>query len=162
MMISIIAAISKNRVIGGNNKLLWKLPADLKHFKNVTSGKTVIMGRKTFESIGKPLPNRKNIIVTRDINYRVDDCIICGSIEDAVLMCDDSDESFIIGGGEIYTQSLNLSNRIYLTLINQEFDGDTYFPDLGPEWVKVSRIDHQPDEKNKYKYSFIEYEKCQF
>lgn len=159
-MISIIVATSKNRVIGNNNSLIWKLPADLKRFKQITTGNTIVMGRKTYESIGKPLPNRRNIIITRDTNYLVDNCEIVNSIEEALMLC--NNDCFIIGGGEIYKQSIDIADKIYLTLVQEDFEGDTYFPEIGKEWTKVIREDFEPDEKNAHKYSFINYEKYNF
>ena len=159
-MISIIVATSKNRVIGNNNSLIWKLPADLKRFKQITTGNTIVMGRKTYESIGKPLPNRRNIIITRDTNYLVDNCEIVNSLEEALMLC--NNDCFIIGGGEIYKQSIDIADKIYLTLVQEDFEGDTYFPEIGKEWTKVSREDFEPDEKNAHKYSFINYEKYNF
>jgi len=159
-MIIIIVATSKNRVIGNNNSLIWKLPADLKRFKQITTGSTVVMGRKTYESIGKPLPNRRNIIITRDTNYLVDNCEIVNSLEEALMLC--NNDCFIIGGGEIYKQSIDIADKIYLTLVQEDFEGDTYFPEIGKEWTKVSREDFEPDEKNAHKYSFINYEKYNF
>lgn len=159
-MISIIVATSKNRVIGNNNSLIWKLPADLKRFKQITTGNTIVMGRKTYESIGKPLPNRRNIIITRDTNYLADNCEIVNSIEEALMLC--NNDCFIIGGGEIYKQSIDIADKIYLTLVQEDFEGDTYFPEIGKEWTKVIREDFEPDEKNAHKYSFINYEKYNF
>ena len=159
-MISIIVATSKNRVIGNNNSLIWKLPADLKRFKQMTTDNTIVMGRKTYESIGKPLPNRRNIIITRDTNYLVDNCEIVNSLEEALMLC--NNDCFIIGGGEIYKQSMNVADKIYLTLIHEYFEGDTYFPEIGKEWSKLNREDHEPDEKNAHKYSFINYERYKF
>lgn len=159
-MISIIVATSKNRVIGNNNSLIWKLPADLKRFKQITTGNTIVMGRKTYESIGKPLPNRRNIIITRDTNYLVDNCEIVNSLEEALMLC--NNDCFIIGGGEIYKQSIDIADKIYLTLLQEDFEGDTYFPEIGKEWTKVIREDFEPDEKNAHKYSFINYEKYNF
>jgi len=159
-MIKIIAAMSKNRVIGDSNSLIWSLPNDLKRFKQLTTGQTVIMGRKTYESIGRPLPNRRNIIITRDENYEAIGCEIVNSLEEALLLS--GEDCFIIGGGEIYKQSLPIADKIYLTLIQEDFQGDTSFPELGDEWVKISREDHESDEKNPHKYSFIEYEKYNF
>ena len=138
-MISIIVATSKNRVIGNNNSLIWKLPADLKRFKQITTDNTIVMGRKTYESIGKPLPNRRNIIITRDTNYLVDNCEVVNSLEEALMLC--NNECFIIGGGEIYKQSIDISDKIYLTLVQEDFEGD---------------------EKNAHKYSFIDYERYKF
>jgi dihydrofolate reductase len=159
-MISLIAAMSKNRVIGNNNSLIWKLPADMKRFKEITTGKTVIMGRKTYESIGRPLPNRRNIIITRNGSYSVDGCEVTSSLEKAIEIS--NGDAMIIGGGEIYTQALSIADKVHLTIIHEDFEGDTYFPEMGEEWVKVIREDHQPDEKNQHKYSFIDYEKYNF
>jgi dihydrofolate reductase len=155
MTTSIIVAIAKNNAIGKDNKLLWYLPNDLKHFKDVTSGHTVIMGRKTFDSVGKPLPRRRNIVVTRQ-HISIEGCEVVESIEAALALCAGDDEVFIIGGAEIYRQSIHLTDRIYLTQIDQDFDGDTFFPDLDPaEWKETKRENFEPDDKNKLKYSFI-------
>jgi dihydrofolate reductase len=159
-MIKIIVAMSKNRVIGNNNELIWKLSSDLKRFKELTTGHSVVMGRKTYESIGKPLPNRRNIIITRNLEYKVDGCEIVSSLEEALLLT--NNDCFIIGGGEIYNQSIELADRIYLTLVHKEFEGDTTFPELGKEWAKMSRKDFESDEKNEYNYSFIEYDRYEF
>ena len=159
-MINIIVATSKNRVIGKSNDLIWHLPADLKRFKEMTTHNTIIMGRKTYESIGKPLPNRRSIVITRDINYKLYGCDVVNSLEEALELCDDN--CFVIGGGEIYKQSLIYADKIYLTEIDEDFDGDTYFPELGNEWVKLSKVSFDSDERNKHSYSFIEYEKYKF
>ncbi len=159
-MIKIIVATSKNRIIGNDNKLIWKLSSDLKRFKELTSGNPVVMGRKTFESIGKPLPNRRNIIITRNLEYQVDGCEVVSSLEEAFLLT--NNDCFIIGGGEIYKQSMEVAEKIYLTLVNCEVEGDTHFPEIGSDWKKISRRDFESDEKNEYNYSFIEYEKYQF
>ncbi len=155
MILSIIVAIAKNHAIGKDNKLLWYLPNDLKHFKNTTSGHTVIMGRKTFDSVGKPLPKRRNIVITRQA-ISIEGCEVVDSLEAAIALCKSEDEVFIVGGAEIYRQAIPLTDRIYLTIIDHEFDGDTFFPELNPdEWQESKREDFEPDEKNKYKYSFI-------
>lgn len=160
-MIKIIVATSRNRVIGNDNTLIWHLPADLKNFKRLTTGSAIIMGRKTYESIGKPLPYRRNIIITRDKNYKVDNCEIVNSLEEALLIC--FENCFIIGGGEIYKQVLPIADEIYLTLIDEDFEGDTYFPEIKEEeWFEVSKEYFEPDEKNKHKYSFIKYERYKF
>ena len=159
-MIKIIVAISKNRVIGDSNKLIWHLPADLKRFKEVTGGHPIVMGRKTYESIGRPLPNRRNIIITRDENYEVDGCEVVNSIEEALLLT--NSVCFIIGGGEIYKQTLHIADQIYLTQVDEDFDGDTTFPELPPSWYVSNKEDFESDEKNPYKYSFILYEKFEF
>jgi dihydrofolate reductase len=159
-LIKIIVATSKNRVIGDSNKLIWHLPADLRRFKEITTGNTIVMGRKTFESIGRPLPNRRNIIITRNSEYEVEGCEIVNSLEEALMICNNN--CFIIGGGEIYKQSMEIANQIYLTLVHENFEGDTTFPEIGSEWKMVSSQDFEPDEKNRHSYSFIEYIKFGF
>lgn len=157
-IISAIAAMAENRVIGKDNKMPWHLPADLKHFKATTSGHPVVMGRKTYESIGKPLPDRTNIILTRDLQYSAPDCVILNSIETALSMANelDMDEIFIIGGAEVYRQLLPVTQRVYLTIVHHNFDGDAFFPELkADEWQEVSRERHTADDKNKYDYSFV-------
>lgn len=159
-MVKIIVAMSKNRVIGNNNQLIWKLSSDLKRFKELTTGSPIVMGRKTFESIGKPLANRRNIIITRNNDYIVEGCEIVSSLEEALLLTNNN--CFIIGGGEIYKQALDITDKIYLTLVHKEFEGDTQFPELDKQWAKISRKDFEADDKNQYKYSFIEYERYEF
>ena len=155
MTVSIVVAISENHVIGKDNKLLWYLPNDLKHFKDITTGHTVIMGRKTFESVGKPLPKRRNIIITRQ-PITIEGCEVVNSIEAALQLCKSEAEVFIVGGAEIYKQSLNLTDRIYLTIVHKDFDGDSFFPEINKtEWKEVSREDFESDEKNNLPYSFI-------
>lgn len=157
-VISAIVAMAENRVIGKDNKMPWHLPADLKHFKGTTSGHPVLMGRKTYESIGKPLPDRTNIIMTRDTQYSAPDCVILNSIETALSMANelDMDEIFVIGGAEIYRQLLPQIQRVYLTIVHHSFDGDAFFPELNAdEWHEVSRERHAADEKNKFDYSFV-------
>ncbi|MEO3406542.1 dihydrofolate reductase [Mucilaginibacter sp. CAU 1740] len=159
MILSIIVAIAKNHAIGKDNKLLWHLPNDLKHFKDTTSGHTVIMGRKTFDSVGKPLPKRRNIVITRQA-ISIEGCEVVDSLEAAVALCKAEDEVFIVGGAEIYRQAIPLTDRIYLTIIDHEFEGDTFFPELNPdEWQETKHEDFEPDEKNKYKYKFITLER---
>lgn len=152
--------MSENRVIGNNNELIWKLSSDLKRFKELTTNNPVVMGRKTYESIGRPLPNRRNIIISRQPDYLVDDCEIVSSLEEALLLT--NSDCFIIGGGEIYKQSLEIVDKIYLTLVHKEFEGDTKFPELNKEWIEVSRANFDSDEKNEYNYSFIEYDRYEF
>lgn len=159
-MINIIVAISKNNVIGKDNKLLWKLSSDLKRFKELTTGHAVIMGRKTYESIGKPLPNRRNIIISRNKDYKVDNSEVVQTLQEALFLS--RNDCFIIGGGEIYEQTLEVADKVYLTKVDVEIEGDAYFPKLGKEWVKVSKLDFKKDDKNEYNYSFIEYEKYDF
>jgi dihydrofolate reductase len=157
---SIVVAIAENYAIGKNNQLLWYLPSDLKHFKQITSGHTVIMGRKTYESVGKPLPNRRNIVLSRQVMH-IDGCETASSIDAALALCADEKEVFILGGAEIYRQSINITDRIYLTIVYKEFDGDAFFPEINySEWKETAREDHQPDEKNAIPYSFITLERC--
>tara|TARA_R110001606_G_scaffold64179_5_gene149091 strand:- start:618 stop:1085 length:468 start_codon:yes stop_codon:yes gene_type:complete len=139
-MISIIVAKSKNNVIGSNGSIPWNIPKDLKYFKELTEGNTVIMGRKTYESLPKdkkPLPNRINIVITRDINFTANGCMVVGSLEEAILKIDNRKNTFIIGGGEIYKQAINFVDKIYITEINDEYEGDTYFPKISDKWDLV-------------------------
>ena len=152
--------MSKNRVIGNNNELIWKLSSDLKRFKELTTGHPVVMGRKTYESIGRPLPNRRNIIITRNSEYEVEGCEVVSSLEEALLLT--NNDCFIIGGGEIYKQSLELADKIYLTLVHKDFEGDTQFPELSKEWAIIDNKDFEADQKNEYNYSFIEYDRYEF
>ena len=141
-MISIVVAMSNNRVIGKDNKLIWHLPEDLKRFKNITSNNVVVMGRKTHLSIGKVLPNRLNVILSRDMNWNNplgDNCVVCYSIEE-VLEKFKYRDLFIIGGEEIYRQFLPYCDKIYLTLIQKEFEGDSYFPELDDNWCEISKF----------------------
>lgn len=158
-MISIIWAMDKNGLIGRNNCLPWKLPADLSYFKKNTMDHSIIMGRKTFESIGKPLPGRRNIIMTRDPNFSAEGCAVCHSIED-VLNQGWKDEIFVIGGAEVYSKFLPFADRLYITLIDEVFSGNVFFPnvDLG-SWKLVSSIKGEKNEKNPYDYYFKIYEK---
>jgi len=159
MTISIIVAISENHAIGKNNQLLWHMPADLKHFKDITAGHSIIMGRKTFDSVGKPLPKRRNIVVTRQ-DITIPGCEVVKSIDEGIALCEGEDEVFIGGGSEIYKQAMSKTNRIYLTIIHKTYDADTFFPEIDySEWKETKREDFQPDEKNKVPYSFITLER---
>ena len=156
MSVTILVAASDNGVIGANNKLPWHLPADLKRFKELTMGHPIIMGRKTFESIGKPLPGRTNIVVTRQKEFQACGCMTVHSLEDALLYCEDAQEAFIVGGAEIYRQALPFADRIYLTRVHRNFDGDTFLFDLDPAtWKETSRQDFPADSKNPNPYSFL-------
>ncbi len=156
MLISAIFAMSENRVIGKNNQLPWHLPADLTHFKTITMGKPILMGRKTYESIGKPLPGRCNIVITREKGYHALGCIVVHSIEKALEAAHESNEIFIIGGALLYQAMLPLTQRLYMTLIHQPFEGDTFFPELNKkEWLEIERIDHPKEAENGYSYSFV-------
>lgn len=150
-MISIIVAHDLNRVIGKDNGLIWRQSSDLKRFKELTTGKTVVMGRKTYDSIGRPLPNRRNIVISRQ-DIEIPGVEVVKSLSDAIKL--DSD-IFILGGGEIYKQSINLCDKIYLTLVHANLLGDTYFPEIGNEWIEESSESFNSDEKNQYDYSFI-------
>ncbi|SJT62067.1 Dihydrofolate reductase type 3 [Clostridioides difficile] len=158
-MLSIIVAIAKNNVIGSDNKLIWHISEDLKRFKEITSGKTIVMGRKTFESLPGVLPNRKHIILTRDKNFKVNsECVeIIYDFDELLNKYKNSDdEVFIIGGGEIYKQLLPYSNKLYLTKINKDFDGDTYFPQINYNDFKIDyESDVITDEKSRLEYKFI-------
>ena len=157
-MIKIIVAMSKNRVIGDSNTLIWHLPEDLKRFRQLTTDNTIVMGRKTYESIGKPLPNRRSIIITRDPDYSVEGCEVVNSLEEALLLS--NSDCFIIGGGEIYRQAIDIADRMYLTVINKEFEGDTKFPDsINGEWYESSFEEFSNDE---FEYSFIQYDRFSF
>ena len=159
MTISIIVAVSENNVIGKNNDLLWRLPDDMKFFKNTTIGHPVIMGRKTFESFGKPLKERKNIIITRQKDYHPDGVVVVHDLENAIeeAQKEGIEEIFIIGGGEIYKQAISLTDRIYLTLVHHTFeDGDTFFPELAPEeWSEEKREEHLPDNRHQYAFTYL-------
>ncbi len=156
MIISIIAALGRNRVIGKDNDLPWKLPADIKHFRALTLNKPIIMGRKTFESIGKPLPERTNVILTTDRNYKAGGCIVVHSIDEALRAARDAKEVMVIGGSSIYQQFIFHADKMYLTFIDDDFVGDVFFPRYNEsEWVVVKKEEHEPDEENPYRYSFV-------
>ena len=165
MIISIIVAVSENNVIGKDNTLIWHLPADMKYFKEKTSGHCVITGRKNYESIPekfRPLPNRTNIIITRQNEYAAPGAIIVSSIEGAIEKAKETgdNEIFIIGGAEIYKQSIHLTDKLYITKIRHSFDGDAFFPVIQPTiWKKIKETEFKADERNIYDYSFGEYEK---
>lgn len=160
MIISLIVAVSRNGVIGKKNKLPWHLSSDLKRFKEITMGKPVIMGRKTFESIGKPLPGRLNIILTCKKEFQDNEVKIAGSVEDALSLVDDHKEVMIIGGDSVYRQFLPIVSRIYLTLIEAEIEGDSFFPDINQDdWIEIFREQHSQDDKNDHSYTFLVYEK---
>lgn len=159
MKISLIVAQSINHVIGKNNQLPWHLPADLKHFKNLTMGKPIIMGRKTFESIGKPLPGRRNIVISRDKRFFADGCDIFHSIDDALNAVTTEKEVMIIGGANLYSQVLHRAECIYMTIVDAKFDGDVFFPELNVEWTISSEEKFLPNGKNMYPYRFLVYTK---
>src|SRR5688572_14242565 len=156
-MIALVVAMAENRVIGKENKLIWHLPADLKFFKNLTTGHPIIMGRKTFESIGKPLPNRTNIVITRQQDFEAEGCLVAHSLSEALMMAQQMDSDvFIIGGAEIYKQAMFLADTIYLTEVHHSFEGDTFFPEIDSVlWEETSREEYKADEKNAYDFAFV-------
>jgi Dihydrofolate reductase len=155
MMISLIVAMAENRVIGMHNQMPWHMPADLRHFKAVTMGKPVVMGRRTFESIGRPLPGRRNVVITRNASWQADGVERASSLDDALALLSDYAEVMIIGGGQLYAEALPRAHRLYLTHIDLEVAGDTWFPDYsGYEWQTIGLEAHEPDEKNRYAYRF--------
>lgn len=160
-MINIVVAKASNNVIGAKNNLIWHLPNDLKHFKNITSGHPIIMGRKTFESLGRPLPNRTNIVITRDQNWNAEGVEVFNSLEKAISFAKTLDENIaIIGGGNIYKQAMEFTDILYITEVHHEFDGDTYFPEIdAADWEETEREDHKKDEKHPYAYSFVTYKR---
>lgn len=160
-MLSIIVAKSINNAIGKDNKLLWKIPDDMKRFKEITTGHTVIMGRKTFESIGKVLPNRLNIVLTRDSNYKIDDpnVKILGGVSDLEEYINDDNENFVIGGAQIYSILMSKCQKLYVTQIDKDFVGDSYFPIIKEnEWKEIERI-KGPKDENNFEYEYITYER---
>lgn len=163
MIVSSIVATSLNHAIGKDNQLLWHLPADLKFFKSTTMGCPVIMGRKTFQSIGRTLPGRKNVVITRDKTFNSDnqfDILVVGSLDEALVKLHSEKEVFIIGGGEIYKQSMDTVDTIYLTLVNVTIDADVYFPEIdSSKFDLVWEEAHKADEKNSLDYTFQKYER---
>lgn len=158
MIKSIMVARSDNGVIGKDNDLVWHMPADLKYFKETTSGHFVAMGRKTYQSVDKPLPGRINIIITRQDDFYRENCIVTHSLEEALTLGEQNgqQEIFILGGAQIYKLALDVADRIYLTEIHGEFEGDTFFPEIDHNiWKEVKREDREADEKNPYPYSFV-------
>ena len=154
-MITIIAAVSENNALGKDNKLVWHLPNDFKRFKELTTGHYIIMGRKTFESFPKPLPNRTHIIVTRQKYYSPEGCIVVNSIEEAIAKCPKKEEIFIIGGGEIYKQSLPYSDKIQLTRVHGNLEADTHFPEINLNiWKLVFEESHKKDDKHNFDFTF--------
>ncbi|MCP4413931.1 MAG: type 3 dihydrofolate reductase [Gammaproteobacteria bacterium] len=158
--INLIVAMANNRTIGLENKMPWHLPADLKHFKSITMDHPIIMGRKTYQSIGKALPGRRNIVVSRDPDYKLVDAEVVRNLRQAVACCGDVSDVMIIGGATLYEQMLAKADRLYLTFIDLDVEGDTYFPDWREHGFKETASEsHQPDEKNPYNYRFVIMEK---
>ena len=157
-MITIIAAIGKHRELGKDNDLIWHLPNDLKRFKKVTSNHHVIMGRKTFESLGKPLPNRVNIVITRNRNYQAEGCVVVSSLEDAIQAANADSNPYILGGAEIYKQAIIIADVLDLTLVDATLEADVFFPEIDTTiWKETLRQDFNADDKHKYGYSFVTY-----
>ena len=159
-MISIIVAIAKNGVIGDKNTLLWHLREDMIHFRTITSGHPVVMGRKTYDSIGRPLPKRTNVVITRDTELQIEGCTMAHSLTEAVEMFDSSEEVFIIGGAQIYSQAMPLADRLYLTIIDKEYEGDSSFPEIDyNSWQQISCEKFERGEAFEYPFSFITLER---
>jgi dihydrofolate reductase len=157
-MTTIIAAIAENNALGKDNDLIWHLPADLIRFRKTTSGHHIIMGRNTYESIGKPLPNRTTVIITRNKNYTAEGCIIVNSIEAALGVAESDESPFIIGGAQIYNDAINLVDQLDITEVHHHFEADVYFPTIDLTiWRETKRETFEPDEKNSYSYSFVSY-----
>lgn len=157
MNIALVVAAAENNVIGKNNQLLWRLPNDTKFFKNTTWGMPVIMGRKTFDSLGKPLAGRTNVVITRQKNWTAPGAQVVSTLQEAIAAAADTDakEAYVIGGGEIYALALPLAQRIYLTRVHTTLDGDAYFPEFDQQqWELLSNLDFPVDEKHAYAYSF--------
>lgn len=160
-MVTIIAAIAENNALGKDNQLIWHLPSDLKRFKKTTLNHAVIMGRKTYESLGKPLPNRTNIVITRDKNYKAKGCVVVNSIKEALEYVAKEDENpFILGGAEIYRQAMPYTDKLDITFVHHKFEADVFFPEIDKTiWKETSREKIKADENHKYDYSFVTFER---
>ena len=155
-MITIIAAIAENNALGKDNQLIWHLPADLKRFKKVTLNHHIIMGRKTFESLGKPLPNRTTIIITRNNNYIAEGCIVVNSLQEALIASKTDENPYILGGAEIYAQAIKIADKLDLTFVHHKFEADAFFPKIDLDiWQEETRENFEADDFNKYSYSFV-------
>jgi dihydrofolate reductase len=158
--ISVIAALAKNRVIGIENRLPWRLPEDLAHFKTLTLNHPILMGRKTFESLGRPLPGRTNVVITRNPGYCKDGCLVAASIPAAIALCQDADEVFFIGGADLYAQAIPLADRLYLTEVDIEAEGDAWFPDYDKSaFREISREPHTGVKGDALGFDFVVYER---
>jgi len=157
--ITIIAAIAANNELGKDNQLIWHLSNDLKRFKKLTSGHAIIMGRKTFESFPKALPNRTNIVITRDENYTANNAVVVHSLMEALNACKTDNQPFIIGGGEIYRLGMIVADTLQITRVHHSFDADTFFPEINDEWELVTKEDCSKDEKHQYDYTYLTYVK---
>ncbi len=162
MIISIIVAMDDNGVIGAGGTLPWHLSSDLKHFKSITMGKPIIMGRKTYESIGRPLPGRENIIVTHNRDFQAQACTVLHSLDAVYAHCGDSNEIIVMGGADLYKQTFDKASRIYMTEVHTDVDGDVIFPLFDrKQWKEIEREDFKADEKNEFDYSFVVLERTQ-
>jgi dihydrofolate reductase len=160
VIVSIIAAMDRNRLIGNNNQLPWHLPADLAHFKKLTMGKPIIMGRKTYESIGRPLPGRTNIVMTRSGDFHPEGVMVASSLEQALEMAAGEEEVMVIGGSTIYQLALPAAERLYITYVDNSYEGDAWFPALDTgQWRVIASEEHAADEKNSSDYRFVTYER---
>ena len=157
-MISIIAAVSENNALGKNNDLVWHLPDDFKRFKQLTSGHYIVMGRKTFESFPKPLPKRTHVIVTRQKNYTPEGCLVANTLLEAIQLCPKNEDTYIIGGGEIYKQSIAIADVLEITRVHHSFDADTFFPEIDLKiWQLTSEEFHPKDDKHNYSFTYQSY-----
>ncbi|WP_221394073.1 dihydrofolate reductase [Dyadobacter sp. NIV53] len=160
MLVSIIVAVAENGVIGKDNQLIWRLPDDLKRFKKLTTSHPIIMGRKTFDSIGKPLPGRTSIVVTRNQDFKMDGIVIVHSFEEALKEAGklDTNEVFVIGGGELYKMALSVADRLYITEVKTTIEGDTFFRITEPgQWTESERTAHEADERHPFTFNFVDY-----
>lgn len=160
MDISIVVAVAENNVIGNNNQLIWHIPGDLKRFKALTMGHHIIMGRKTWESIGRPLPGRTSVVVTRNKNYQAEGAQVVHSLDEAIRFASADSEVFIIGGGELYQQALPVASKLYLTKVHRGYEGDVSFPEISPdEWQEVRSETVKPTETDGLEYTFVDLER---
>ena len=161
MLITIIAAMDRNRLIGDGDRLPWRLPADMRRFKALTMGKPIIMGRRTYESIGRALPGRRNIVLSRDSEFRAPGCEVFASLDDALDACERADELMIIGGARLYAESLPRARRMHLTLLHATFSGDAWFPQYDEgKWREISREDHEAGADSPCAFSFVDLERA--
>jgi len=159
-MLTIIAAAAENNALGKDNELVWHLPDDFKRFKKLTSGHHIIMGRKTFDSFPKPLPNRTHVVITRQNNFRKEGILVVNSLEKAIELSADDPQPFVIGGGEIYKMSMKLADKIELTRVHGTFEADTFFPEIDEkQWKLVAEEFHEKDEKHNYAFTYLTYER---
>ncbi len=159
--ISFVVVHDRNRVIGKDGALPWRAPADLRHFRQLTRGKPVVMGRRTYESIGRPLPERTNIVLSRDPSFRAEGCTVVRSLDEALRVAGDEPEVMVIGGGVLFAELVDRADRLYLTEIDAEFAGDTYFPPIDrSQWREIERAEHAPEEGDPLRYSFVVLERA--